>query len=61
VRLTQPAVCTNTSLGTPQEDAVSTREEVKPEDVASRLNVVEETSEEGSRAAAGGGHGAAGN
>jgi hypothetical protein len=61
VRLTQPAVCTHSNLGTHQEDEVSTREEVKPEDAASRLNVVVETSEEGSRISAGGGHGAAGN
>ncbi len=61
VLLTQPTVRSHFNLGTLQEVEVSTREEVKPEDRASRLNVVVETSEEGSRVAAGGGHGAAGN
>ena len=61
MRLTQPAVCTHSNLGTHQEDEVSTREEAKPEGVASRLNAVVEISEEGSRVAAGGSHGAVGN
>ena len=60
MRLTQPTVRTHFNLGTLQEVEVSSREEVKPEVGASRLNVVMETSEEGSRVAAGGGHGAAG-
>ncbi len=60
VRLIQPTVRTHFILGILQEAEVSTKEEVKPEEVASRLNVVVETSEEGSRVAAGGGHGAAG-
>ena len=60
VRLIQPTVHTHSRLGILQEAEVSTREEVKPEDVAFRLNVVVETTEEGSRVAAGGGHGAAG-
>jgi hypothetical protein len=60
VRLIQPTVHTHSRLGILQEAEVSTRDEVKPEVVASPLNVVVETSEEGSRAAAGGGHGAAG-
>ncbi len=60
-RLTQPVVCNHTILGTPQEAAVRIRGEEKPEAVASRLNVVAETTEVGSRAAAGAGPGAAGN
>jgi hypothetical protein len=60
-RLTQPVVCTHTSPGTPQEAAVSIRGEEKPEAVASQPNVVAETTEVGSRAAAGAGPGAAGN
>ena len=50
-RLTQPVVCIHTSLGTLQEAAVSIRGEEKPEAVASRPNVVVETTEVGPGAA----------
>ncbi len=60
VRLIQPTVHTRSRPGILLEAEASTREEVRPEAVAFRLNVVVETTEEGSRDAAGGGHGAAG-
>jgi hypothetical protein len=60
VRLIQPTVHTLSRHGILPEAEASTREEVRPEAVAFRRNVVVETTEEGSRDAAGGGHGAAG-
>ncbi len=60
VRLIQPTVHILSRHGILPEAEASTREEVRPEAVDSRWNVVVETTEEGSRDAAGGGHGAAG-
>ncbi len=57
----QPTVSILISLGILREAAASTRVEVRPEVVDSRSSEVAETTGEGSRVAAGGGHGAAGN
>ena len=60
MRLIQPTVHTRSRPGILPEAEASTREEVRPEAVAFWRNVVVETTEEGSRDAAGGGLGAAG-
>ncbi len=60
MRLIQPTVHTLSRHGILPEAEASTTEEVRPQAVDFRLNVVVENTEEGSRGAAGGGHGAAG-